>query len=465
MSDAARTDNVFGSASSFSDDAVIARCLLRRVYRAVGALPASERKVLLVGGYSPKLSALKSLFAPYGHEVIALMPRAASGSVDNVIDLLDGQHFCLEIAIALVDCAIAVCDELNQRFGAPTNDPRTSALRRDKFDQQEALRRAGLAAAAQCVGKTAQELVDFWSRRQPRRIVVKPRDSSGGDGIWLCDTEEQILAACAADLGNANVEGSVNHELIGMEAVIGEEWVVNSVTLDGVHKVTDIWRGPPKTLVSPEGGGPAQFLYTAQFLAEDSPRREEVWNYCRQVLDVLGVRHGAAHTELVLLEDGPRLLEVNARPAGGLPRVAGYPNQLAALTLSLYAPQKFLQLPETPTVSENGDAGSTFLAWESCFSVPRSSPGCAVVFLRAPHDGWLSVTALDEIMNLNTFCRFERDLLGLRQQNVHPVRVKKTTGLFSSPGAVVLQGHPAEVEADAAAIRVIEEFGYTEFVV
>jgi len=35
------------------------------------------------------------------------------------------------------------------------------------------------------------------------------------------------------------------------------------------------------------------------------------------VLDAVGVRNGCGHTEVIVTAEGPRLLEVGARPAGG----------------------------------------------------------------------------------------------------------------------------------------------------
>merc|ERR1719422_684497 len=141
----------------------------------------------------------------------------------------------------------------------------------------------------------------------------------------------------------------------------GEEWVINSVSRNGVHKATDVWRGPPKLLQ--KANGPAQFIYTAQFLAGECPRRRQMLSFCCEVLDALGLRNGAAHTELVWSKDGPRLLEVNARPAGGLPRTPSWPNQLEALAMSVMAPQRFEALP---------------------FAPHSAAVGVAVVFLRAP---------------------------------------------------------------------------------
>merc|ERR1712157_478195 len=108
--------------------------------------------------------------------------------------------------------------------------------------------------------------------------------------------------------------------------------------------------------------------------------------------------------------DGPRLFEVNTRPAGSLPRAPNKPDQLQALIMSLHDPEKFLALPESPPLSEVS----------------------AVVFLCAPCTGWITSAALGEIAALDSFCRFDRGLLDVcRPFTAQSVR--KTTGLFSSP--------------------------------
>ena len=39
--------------------------------------------------------------------------------------------------------------------------------------------------------------------------------------------------------------------------------------------------------------------------------------YCRSILDSIGVKHGASHTEIIITPDGPCLVEVNCRANGG----------------------------------------------------------------------------------------------------------------------------------------------------
>merc|ERR1719401_854220 len=106
----------------------------------------------------------------------------------------------------------------------------------------------------------------------------------------------------------------------------------------------------------------------------------------------------------------------------------------------MHAPANFYALREVP---ENAELSA------------------AVVFLRASKDGWFSVVALKALTSLATFVRFDR---GLHQQKA-PFKaqwVKKTVGLFSSPGVVVLHGQAHAVEQDANRIRCIEAEAITE---
>jgi hypothetical protein len=40
-------------------------------------------------------------------------------------------------------------------------------------------------------------------------------------------------------------------------------------------------------------------------------------NYTRRTLDVLGIKHGPSHSEIMMTTEGPCLVEVNCRAHGG----------------------------------------------------------------------------------------------------------------------------------------------------
>lgn len=230
--------------------------------------------------------------------------------------------------------------------------------------------------------------------------------------------------------------------MVVMECYIGDEWVLNTVSLNGVHKLTDAWRGPAKMRHVEDGA--ARFIYNKLFLVPND-ELSEIKEFTFQVLDALGFQNGAAHTELIWSGrpgDKPRLCEVNPRCAGGLPRTPHHPNQLEVLAMSLHDTSAFMKLPDVPSEDD-------------C--------SAAAVFLVAPHHGWLSASSLSAFAALDTFAWFDR---GLQKQTASsPFKsqpVRKTIGLCSSPGVVVLHGAPDAVKRDADQIRTIESHAYTD---
>eukprot|EP00439_Symbiodinium_sp_Y106_P063109 s196_g9.t1 len=417
-----------------SPNELIARFLVIAGLRAASGLRQLRHVLVLVCGYPPKASAVDSAFARYGQRSVCLHPYCCSESPDSVAELLVSKGFKPLGLLPFADCAVHMSDVLNERLGVPHNDPATSSFRRDKYLQQEVLRQAGLPAPEQIVTCDVAEAKNF--AQQHGTVVVKPRNASGGDGVWLCDHPEDVEAALAQEIGKSHQELGTNTEMIVVQALLGEEWIVNTVTCDGVHKVSDVWCGPAKFLSN--GPGPRHFVYNVQFLAGESPRLLEVVQMAKDSLTSLGLKNGAAHTELVWL-DQPYLYEVNARCSGGLPRIPEPPTQLDVLAMSLFDRDAFLALPDVPPETMTNRA--------------------AVVFMISPFDGWLSPAGLTEMSSLPTFSRFERGLTGTKPPYVH-AKVSKTTGLFSSPGAVVLHGEGPAVQRDAELLRKIEETAY-----
>ncbi|CAJ1359709.1 unnamed protein product [Effrenium voratum] len=423
-----------GGSESESPDRLVARFLIRAAQRRLQGLTL-RRVPVIVCGYRPKFLAVDRAFAKLRHRVAILHPHCATRSADDIADLLDAQHILARGVVPFVDCAVALADEMNARLGVGFNRPETSSLRRDKFLQQAVLHRVGLPAPEQIVTAEASAACAFLALHGT--VVLKPRDASGGDGVCLCRCPEDISTAFEQELGKEHQELGVNTELIVTEALLGEEWVINTVSRRGVHKVTDAWCGPSKTLI---GAGPEHFVYNVQYLAGESERMLQVVQMVKDSLTVLGLWEGAAHTELVWVDGTPYIYEVNARCSGGLPR-GPPPTQLDVLAMSLFDESRFLALPEVPSADVANQA--------------------AVVFLKSPLEGWLTAEALERAYGLKTFAFFERGLQECRPP-FHSHRVHLTVGLSTCPGAVVLQGCSEEVLRDVQLLRQVETTAYIE---
>ena len=173
----------------------------------------------------------------------------AGDFVENVVH--DGDLEATAARLAAHDPAFVVvgaepgvplADALSERLGLPSNGSALSPARRDKNAMSEALRSAGLRTAeAQKTGDAA-EAVAWAAARDGAPVVVKPLDSAGTDGVSICADAAAIEAAFVANLGRPNALHGANEELLVQELLQGAQLFVNSVSWDGVHHVSEVWR-------------------------------------------------------------------------------------------------------------------------------------------------------------------------------------------------------------------------------
>ena len=66
--------------------------------------------------------------------------------------------------------------------------------------------------------------------------------AAGSDDVFLCDSEESVRIAFDKINGAINNLGVRNEGVLIQEFLQGTEYVVDSVSRDGVNKVTAIWQ-------------------------------------------------------------------------------------------------------------------------------------------------------------------------------------------------------------------------------
>ncbi|MHC0429357.1 ATP-grasp domain-containing protein [Streptomyces sp. O3] len=240
---------------------------------------------------------------------------------------------------------VEFADILSEAMGLPSNGTALSTARRDKYTMIETVKAAGVRGAEQLLITDEAEL-RAWHERLGRRAVVKPVRSAGGDGIHFCDTPESSVAAYRALTGSENFFSQSNEGVVAQEYLVGGEYVVNTVSRDGRHHITDIWKTTRLT-----ANGVLDLCDSVHLLARRSPEGEQLGAYATRVLDALGIQHGPGHLEIKLTPDGPCLVEIGARIAGGeIPHYAhlGTGESQIDWTVDAYvAPERFHQRCDT----------------------------------------------------------------------------------------------------------------------
>ncbi|CAN0416316.1 unnamed protein product, partial [Discosporangium mesarthrocarpum] len=96
---------------------------------------------------------------------------------------------------------------------------------------------------------TLFNIIQHYSKPTDReKAVVKPLDSAGTDDVFLVTSREEAKECFSIIDGKVNGLGSVNEGALVQEYLDGTEYVVDSVSRDGVHRVCAIWEYDKRTV-------------------------------------------------------------------------------------------------------------------------------------------------------------------------------------------------------------------------
>jgi glutathione synthase/RimK-type ligase-like ATP-grasp enzyme len=282
----------------------------------------------------------------------------------------------VDTVVAGSEYGVTLADELAERLGVPYHAHGLRAARRDKYEMTRALEGAGLAHARTAVVRTEDELAALLADWDPFPVVIKPFNSAGSDGCRICATPEEALAAFRAVAGERNLMGEINEAVLAQEFLAGSQYIVNTVSMDGAHLPAEVYA---ERIDRVDGAPVLRHIISRQVLDE---REQEVVAYVLRCLDALGIRDGAAHTEVMLTAAGPRLVEVNSRLMGPYLSPDAYHAAFGYSSAHLVA-ERFLRPKE----------------FRNRFDLPYGSARTlAKVYLRAHRDG--VVRSLDGLRDM-----------------------------------------------------------------
>lgn len=265
-----------------------------------------------------------------------------SGDIAVMVDALR-DHGVGQV-IAGSERGVTLADQLGEALGVPGNGTRLSEARRDKVRMIEEVARHGIRVPAQIQSDRLDSILAWIDAGGHWPAILKPRRAKGSDGVRLCTSKEEVARAFHALHGCIDVLGHRNDTVLAQHYLRGREYVIDTVSLDGRHRLAALWAyGKPEP-----GYATAGLLSTKQLLPPDGPLSDMLFAFAIRVLDALEIRHGAGHCEAIVDEDGPALVEIGARLHGGPPahlmsRAATGTSQLDLLVQSCLDPAGFLE--------------------------------------------------------------------------------------------------------------------------
>lgn len=216
------------------------------------------------------------------------------------------QQFGVAAVVAGSETGVLLADALAAQLDVHGNGTRRSAARRDKYLMGEVLRENGLDAVSGCHAESVEEGISWASALGRWPVVAKPCASAGGDSVELCESEEELAHALGAVIGRRNKIGVVNEGALVQEYVEGEVYSVNTVSCEGRHYVTNIWKYEKRG-----------FLYDHQYLIPFEGEVQSVLTaYASAVLDTMEIAYGPAHIEMIRRGNSPVVVDFGARLHG-----------------------------------------------------------------------------------------------------------------------------------------------------
>ncbi|HBD7469391.1 TPA: ATP-grasp domain-containing protein [Legionella pneumophila] len=211
-----------------------------------------------------------------------------------------------------VPLAEALAINLTPQFA---NDPEKSQNRLHKAMMQKALQEAGVPAL-KTLNTASENEVEAWIRTNgliDSPLIIKPPVSAGSDKVFHIPARGEWKKAFNRVLSEpSKITGKVNATVVVQEQAIGTEFAVGTVSANGKHYLAHLIQYNKISF------NDRKTVYDyVEFVPYSKERYGELFDYTQKALDALGIRWGAAHNEIMLTKDGPRLIETGARMCGG----------------------------------------------------------------------------------------------------------------------------------------------------
>lgn len=256
-------------------------------------------------------------------------------------------EFGAEFIIAGAECGVLLADKLNNELKLPyANDYTKTTARRNKFEMSESLRFKGIKSTRQGKFSCWQD-AEKWLKEEKYPIVLKPVNSAGSDGVFICNSYTESVNAFNKISKKINKLNTINDEVLFQEFLNGTEYVVNFVSLNCNVLVTEVVKYHKKRLNT------GNIVYDIDEIIDASnPEFNDLVRYTKDVCKCLGIKNGPSHAEVMLTKDGPCLVEIAARSDGILrPDVSLLTTgmgQILATVLSILDPDKFVSMTKKP---------------------------------------------------------------------------------------------------------------------
>lgn len=220
--------------------------------------------------------------------------------------------------IAVGDRPTVLAALVAERLGLPGNPPAAAAASRNKLATRRALEAAGLPVPVY-VRLALDAPVAHAASQFHYPVVIKPLALSGSRGVIRANDAEELVAAAGRIrtlLASPDLQAEhdpLHHHLVVERFIPGQEYAVEGLLTGGDFRALAIFDKPDPL----DGPFFEETIYVTPSRAPVETQQRIV-GAVAQAAAALGLRHGPVHAECRVNREGVWVLEVAARPIGGL---------------------------------------------------------------------------------------------------------------------------------------------------
>ncbi len=209
------------------------------------------------------------------------------------------------------EVGVELATKLAEDLGLPGNPMERLPVLTNKYLMNQALIEYGIRGIRGTIVHNLEETITFYREQKLKGCVLKPCRGAGSFDVRVCENEEELKDAFNEVFATANAMGGKDDGMLLQEKIDGVEYVVNTISRNGRHKFSSIWKYAKKTV---EGGGKVYSI--TELLDRLETGSSSLVRYAFDVLEALGVTNGIVHSEFMIDEEGPVLIEANCRVIG-----------------------------------------------------------------------------------------------------------------------------------------------------
>jgi len=246
--------------------------------------------------------------------------------------------------------------------GNPFEGPLAHA-RFDKWAMSEAVRKAGLRSVKERRVTSWPEAKEYLEALTPplsdaNPVIFKIPQSSNSQGVTKVHSLKQAEDIFSNEVGTTNGYGYKVKEVLIQEFLSGKEYVVDSVSRDGVHKTVVVWHEDVRP-----GNGYFSLYYGFKMMDPRDPKIKAIIDYANKVLDATGLHNGASDMEVFWIEEEGQacVTDLNARWTAlewhnglDLEKAITGNNQITAAVNAFLDGDAFDKMPSVPSLSQHG---------------------------------------------------------------------------------------------------------------